>query len=179
MEYKSTLKYVIVAIVIAVIGVLGFKLLMTEESVATPDDVIVHEGWLSGETVDAQTFMYPAELGLQYVRTQEWPPVISMLSESFTCTSDGVETQGSGITEAITINGHDYCATRLTEGAAGSSYTTHTYVRSSGDTTEMMTFTTKSVQCGNYDELEMNECIAEQAAFDVDKLADEIFQTLR
>jgi hypothetical protein len=179
METKSTLKYVIVAIVIAVIGVLGFKLLMTEESVATPDDIVVHEGWLVEETKDGRTFMYPEELGLTYVRTQEWPPVIGTSSESFACTPDGVETRELGITEPITVSGHEYCATRMTEGAAGSSYTTHTYARASGDATEIMTFTTKSVQCGNYDELEMNECVAEQATFDVDKLADEVFQTLR
>ena len=182
MDNRSTIKYVVAAIVIAIIGILAFKLVVSEDNSVKPEEseeVTVHPDWLTQTTTDGRIFSYPADLGMKYIRTQDWPPVLTVTNESFTCVLSGAEIEPAGVTEALTINGHDYCVTRVTEGAAGSAYTQYGYARSAGVMTEVLTFTIKSVQCGNYNEPEMNDCVAEQASFDVDSLVDDIFQTLK
>jgi hypothetical protein len=78
-----------------------------------------------------------------------------------------------------TINGHEYCVTQASEGAAGSTYTTYTYTWAQGAQTGKLSFVLQKVQCANYDEPQKTACKSEQAAFDIGPIVDAIAQSTK
>ncbi len=124
------------------------------------------------------SFKYPEQLSTTYIHTTDWPPQIDVSTAEFTCAEAGKETMQGGRTERKMINGHDYCSTVLSEGAAGSTYTQYTYATKKGDKTVIATFGVRSVQCGNYDDPQKSACETERTMFSIDSIADEIMGTV-
>lgn len=137
----------------------------------------VQDGWKT-KTENGMTFRYPVELGTKYISLTDWPPVLSSASSAYSCTQAGSEIEREGITTEVKVNGRTYCETKISEGAAGSTYTQYVYTRAAGSSTQSLTFTLRSVQCGNYNAPEMNTCQAERDAFNPVVIVDQIFQTL-
>lgn len=72
-------------------------------------------------------FEYPEKLYTQYIRVIDWPPKVNIIEEEFSCIEAGSEIERAGKTEKITIDGQEYCVTRVSEGAAGSVYIQYAY----------------------------------------------------
>lgn len=125
------------------------------------------------------SFDYPEKLPTTYISLVDWPPVLSMSSQPFTCVAAGDEAGRAGQTELRLVNGKEYCRTIVSEGAAGSIYKQYAYSMSTWDKVLTMTFTTKEVQCGNYDEPKKSECEAERASFNVDIVVDRIMTSVK
>ncbi len=110
----------------------------------------------------------------KYITTTEtWPPVVTFQAGQFSCTpgADVVAIRSK------MIDGKLYCITTLSEGAAGSVYTTYTYLTPGGaDVLAELTFTAKAVQCANYDDPEKTECETERTLFDIDTLAHKVIE---
>ena len=114
------------------------------------------------------------ELVTVYIHPIDWPPAVQVVDGPFECTEAGEETARAGQTERRVINGHTYCMTKVTEGAAGSVYTQYAYAAPRGDTVEIYTFSLRFEQCGNYSELQKTMCEEERASFDIDGVIDDI-----
>ncbi len=109
-----------------------------------------------------------------YIRAIDWPPKVQTVAGPFTCTTAGTETARAGGTEKITINNHDYCLTRVSEGAAGSTYIQYAYAFPVGNEVKILTFSLQFIQCGNYDEPKKSACEKERASFDINSIIDKI-----
>jgi hypothetical protein len=135
-------------------------------------------GWkTSTDSKQGITFKYPGVLGTKYISTQDWPPVAAVTNEKVTCTSAGEEEAQAGETKTITVNGHEYCVTKVSQGAAGSTYTQYAYGASINGRYAFFTFTLRFPQCANYDDPKKTECENERTSFNVDNLMDQIIQT--
>ena len=176
-NYKKKIKYF--ALFLAAVAV-GFLIANQKRivSIKNPTPTLT-DSWELSATENEETFKYPSDLSTKYIMPSDWPPVLNVYNETFTCNQAGKETERAGETKLETIAGHEYCVTRVTEGAAGSSYTQYAYARAANDKTEILTFSLRFVQCGNYDEALMSECEVERAAFDIGPTVDEIFNTIK
>ncbi len=135
------------------------------------------EEWRLATTTE-YSLRYPTDIGLTYVDLVDWPPEAQVLDEAFSCTEGGEEVARAGRTEEVSVSGRDYCRTVVSEGAAGSVYRQYAYAFASGtSSTAILTFSTRSPQCGNYDEPARAACEREQAGFDPDDLIDRIATT--
>lgn len=121
---------------------------------------------------DAQgvRFMYPIALGTSYISTstEGWPPTIGYAATTFAC--DPVQ--------RITVGDSTLCASRESEGAAGSTYITFRYAAALGSGVASTTFTLRYPQCLNFDEPQRSACTHEEATYDVDGLADRILSSI-
>jgi len=119
-------------------------------------------------------------MGTEYVSTVDWPPTIRVQRNvPFVCTAAGELVAPAGKTELVTIEGHPYCLTRESEGAAGSVYTQYAYAFPRQSDVVTLTFSLRAVQCMNYDEPRRSACTQEQATFTANKLADQIAQSVQ
>lgn len=100
----------------------------------------------------------------KYIHPIKWPPVVKIIDSKFVCTTS-------------LVNG--YCTTKSAEGAAGSTYTTYTYVKPYGNKTAKIEFTIQSVQCMNYDEPQRGECTQKQAGYDLLPVVDVLFSNFK
>lgn len=136
-------------------------------------------GWLTfRDPAGAFEFQYPEVLGATYISTAEWPPAAEVTDDEFVC---GRINLGNGPPEQNipkTINGHAYCVTESSEGAAGSTYTTYTYLTVRGEKSVSLKFTLRYPQCLNYDDPKQSECLAERESFDLDALVDRMMDTV-
>lgn len=123
---------------------------------------------------DTLSFRYPAELPTEFMRAVEWPPRVTVGAARACEAESGV----SGETKEIPVNGRTYCVTTTGEGAAGSVYTEYAYSMQQDGRTITLAFTIRAPQCGNYDDPQRTACEQERASFDVDALANRIFQTI-
>ncbi len=144
----------------------------------TPSPVGIDTSTWKSATSGGVTFKYP-ELGTTYVGTQDWPPAVQVIAGPFSCTDAGEPNAQSGQTKTKTINGHTYCVTVVSEGAAGSIYNQYAYAWQTGTKTLYFTFTLRFPQCDNYDDPQKTACKSEEGAFSADTLADQIIQTAR
>ncbi|HSX24505.1 MAG TPA: hypothetical protein VLG69_00900 [Candidatus Andersenbacteria bacterium] len=133
---------------------------------ATP---VQYTGWKT-MTDSAQhiSFQYPPTLQTTYIHTVDWPPKIQILNNPLTCTQ----------AQQRTIDGHTYCVTVISEGAAGSIYNQYAYAFSQDTKTVILTFTLQLVQCANYDQPQQQACQTERSQFNSDTIADQIAQTV-
>ncbi|MCE9643018.1 MAG: MliC family protein [Candidatus Andersenbacteria bacterium] len=130
------------------------------------------------DTAQHTSFQYPPTIPTKYISLVDWPPKIQVTHEPFACTQAGSEIARGGKTEQKTINGTTYCLTTSSEGAAGSMYNQYAYAWYKGDTTVILTFSLRLVQCANYDQPKQQECQAERDVFTPDTVLDQIAQTV-
>ena len=130
------------------------------------------------DTTQDVSFKYPESLLTTYMHPESWPPKVSVLNKTFTCTGGGSENAQLGITTKTIINGTEYCVTKESEGAAGSTYTTYTYAFATANKTIALNFIIRSVQCDNYDDPQKTACKNERASFDLDSMVDQIAQSV-
>lgn len=136
-------------------------------------------GWkIFSDTVKGFTFKYPETFGTIYMHPQDWPPQVAVSSGSLSCTEAGSPQERAGGTTQKVINGRIYCVTVMSEGAAGSVYTEYAYATEMKGKVVILTFTTKMVQCGNYDDPQKTACEAERASFDIDSIVHTVVQTI-
>lgn len=138
-----------------------------------------HADWKTFNDTKAHvSFQYPNDIGTQYISTVDWPPKVEVSDDAYSCTEAGSETASAGQTTEQTINGHTYCVTKESEGAAGSTYTNYAYAVAKDNKTVIFTFSLRFVQCANYDDPQQQACEDERASFNIDNTLDEIVQTL-
>lgn len=148
--------------------------------VASPSAPAPPPGWAEvSDPSQGLSFRYPPEIGAEYISAVDWPPLLRLEPGPFECTEAGSETARAGRTEPLTVDGRDYCVTRVTEGAAGSLYTMYAYGTPIDDGVAFLTFSLRAVQCANYDEPSRSECERERTEFSVDALADRVARTIR
>ncbi len=135
------------------------------------------EEW-SFATTTEYSIQYPDNLDLEYVELEDWPPSVELMMDEYTCVETGEETDRASQTESVTIGGQEYCRTIIGEGAAGSTYTQYAYAFEEGEGTAILTFSTRTPQCANYEDREMEDCEEEVDDLDIDDLADRIAKTL-
>ena len=147
-----------------------------------------YSGWKT--FTDASTgisFQYPVTLSTQYIHTVDWPPQIAVINQPFVCNEGGSEIATAGITSKQVINGKNYCVTKESEGAAGSIYIQYAYAVSAdlnnlpqeGNSTVILTFSLRMVQCANYDDPQKTACETERASFNIDPTVDQIVRSLK
>ena len=141
-------------------------------------EVPQHVGWKSFAE-NGISFQYPENLPTTYMGLQDWPPQVQVINEPYNCAEAGSAIERAGRSETRIINGHTYCVTQLTEGAAGSTYNQYAYAKAFNDKTVIFTFTTREPQCMNYDNPKQSECLKERADFSIDNFIDEIISTLK
>ena len=125
------------------------------------------------------SFSYPAQLPAKYISAPDWPPQVQLINEFFACAPAGSETARVSRTEKRTVDGREYCLTRMTDAALGSTYTQYAYAFPDNDNTVILTFSLRFLQCENYDAVEKAECQRERAAFNPDQIVDRIRQSVR
>ena len=123
------------------------------------------------------SYVYPTSLPTKYITAIDWPPKVQVLGKKLSCTVAGSATSTAGATMKRTINGTPYCVTTETEGAAGSIYNNYAYAMENGGKTYIFTFSTRSVQCANYDDPQKTECEQERASFNIDNVIDSIVRS--
>lgn len=139
-----------------------------------------YDGWKTyNDESKGISFKYPEKLTTKYTSVVDWPPQVKFLNQTYTCNWVGSEIEQAGRTEKRIVDNREYCVTKKNEGAAGSTYTNYIYAFSQNNGTATLTFSIRSVQCGNYyGMLEETECEGEQQTFDIDGVVDRIFKTL-
>ncbi len=158
---------IIIVVIVLILGVTGFLLLGKNNPKSSMANVPAD--WKSySDAKQEVTFRFPEKFGGEYIHAVDWPPQVQILNEKWSCAEAGVETDRAGRTEKKIINGKEFCITRESEGAAGSTYTMYAYVFPFGKKTAIFTFSMQKVQCDNYDEPKKTECKNAQASFDVD-----------
>ncbi len=136
------------------------------------------ENWTNtNDSKSGISFSYPSDFGTEFVRPQDWPPVLNIYNEVQSCTEAGSYIDQAGKTENIIVGENNYCVTIKTEGAAGSIYTQYAFARVKNGKTEILAFSSRATQCGNYDDPQKSRCETERENFDVSKLVDKIFMT--
>jgi hypothetical protein len=120
----------------------------------------------------SSTTIYSTNLETKYISVADeiWPPKKIMAEGIFSCDESGSEIMAEGQTIFKEIDGSKYCITTISEGAAGSIYTTYTYKMGDSNITSETTFTLRFVQCVNYDDPQKTECELERSTFNVDTL---------
>lgn len=116
------------------------------------------------------TFRYPTDLGTEFIGLQTWPPKVTLSEGIFSCAG-----------EAHWVEERAYCVSTETEGAAGSTYITYNYLTNLEELNQMVTleFTLRFPQCANYPEPNKSLCEEAQSSFDVDKMVDQIAQSVQ
>jgi hypothetical protein len=66
----------------------------------------------------------------------------------------------------------------LSEGAAGSVYTTYAYKLYMEKKNVTLSFVIRTPQCANYDDPNKTNCEKEKKEFNVDEMVDKIFETV-
>ncbi len=120
------------------------------------------------------SFRYPETFGTTYIHPVDWPPRVAIVSEPFRCTEAGSAIDRAGKTSERVVNGRTYCVTEKTEGAAGSIYTLYAFAAPADGKTVVYTFSTRAVQCANYDNPQQAACLQERERFAVDAIVDSI-----
>lgn len=136
------------------------------------------EGWES-ITSGGVTFLAPHDLATTYISVVDWPPTVQIVSEPFSCTEAGSDTDRAGGTVQKTIGDREYCMTTISEGAAGSTYVQYAYETVLEGRTTIFTFSLRFVGCGNYDDSQKTACEAERASFSIDPIIDTIVSTAK
>lgn len=167
---------VVVTTVVALIVLLGGAWWLTQDN--KPDPTTSSWKEISLTTLGI-TFKYPEDINQTYTHTTDWPPSLEILDEPFSCSPAGLSNERSGVTTERTIGSRTYCVTEVTEGAAGSIYTQYAYAFPNGDDTTILTFTLRRPQCLNYEPEESTVCQAEQSAFNVDNIVNQIVETIQ
>lgn len=164
------------AVIILVVILLLLTVLIWKSTKYEP--VVDLSAEIPKDTHEESFFIAPADLGTKYIHTVEWPPTYTVSGGEPVCVESGNAIKEGGITKKVTIGKNTYCVTESSEGAAGSTYTTYTYLANLNASTLTLKFTLKFVQCGNYDEPQKSECLSERTKFDINKIIDDIYNSI-
>lgn len=173
----STTRRILILIGISVLILLPIVLYLPREAVGPtePAPAPAPEEEMT-ETDGELSFSYPPELPTTYMRATDWPPHVTRLSGDLVCVE--ATTEMGGTREAI-LQGNRYCITTMSEGAAGSVYTEYRYATEREGEHLALSFTIRSMQCGNYGEPQRSACERERSTFSIDELAARIMQSVR
>ncbi len=128
-------------------------------------------GWQTiTDTQQGISYQYPDPLATTYITAQTWPPSVTLVSGTSTCS-----------VEPFVIDGLSYCVSAQTDGAAGSVYTAYDYsvAMPKIDKTVEVEFALRSVQCANYDDPQKTACDTERTSLNVDNLVSQIISTIQ
>jgi hypothetical protein len=126
------------------------------------------------------SFKYPEKLTTQYIFTQEWPPIIKVSSETYSCQETPQEVNSlAKITTQRIVDNRIYCVDVQNEGAAGSVYSSYIYTTLKNDKLIKASFVLIYPNCANYDNEQNQACASEREAFDIDGVVDRIVQSVR
>ena len=136
--------------------------------------------WITTTNDQGITFQYPKELLAKYVSVVEWPPVIKIETGTYSCKTTPMEVSSlADITYQRLVDDRTYCMNVKNEGAAGSIYSSYTYITAKSDKLVEVSFTLQYPNCNNYDEEQSKACTNEREAFDLDATVDRIIQTIK
>jgi len=162
-------------LVIIVIGTVAFFMWWDSRE---SSEYAAHPDWQTfTDEAGIYTFQYPQKLGTTYITAVDWPPKINLLEGPFSCIETGSEIVPGGKTVQRMIGDVAYCVTTGSEGAAGSIYIQHAYAREKDNQIIVFVFTTREVQCANYDDPQKTECETERASFNIDSVVGEMADT--
>lgn len=156
----------------------SLKELVYKKVACQSDEIVTNNNdWIFFSSPTSEfTFFYPKDLGTKYIHTAEWPPVLTSVNDPYVCREGGSEVLQNGKTTEVSVGENDYCMNVSTEGAAGSIYTSYSYVsRIDPENSARMDFSVRIVQCANYDDPQKSECLAERESFDINKTVDQMF----
>ncbi len=131
------------------------------------------------ERQDGLTFKYPENLPASYISTAEWPPKITVATGTFACPETSATASLPSRVMKSLVGGTTYCIEAMSEGAAGSVYTSFTYTTDWNDKLIRIEFTLRYPQCLNYDDPNRPICQKERESFDLDNLVNSIVQSLK
>ncbi len=135
--------------------------------------------WTATTTDEGVTFQYPKELLAKYISAAEWPPVVTIKTGVYSCKTTPPEISSiSAITSERLVDHRTYCVAVKHEGAAGSVYSSYTYVTARDGKLIDVGLALRYSNCGNYDEEQNKACTGEREAFDLDATVDRIVQTI-
>jgi hypothetical protein len=117
---------VLVLIVLIVIGILIFT---SKHNKMNPGSSETSDPQSSSGGTSSPRVITFSPLTTKYIKAVDWPPKIEITNGRFSCTEAGAENAPAGLTERKNIGGVEYCVTRESEGAAGSTYTQYAYAR--------------------------------------------------
>ncbi len=157
-----------------------------DESESKTDDNKVNWKEKSTENI---TFKYPESIKASYVSLNKWPPEIKIISNNY---PKEVEIEGNDLIckqtpkeESFykrvyekTINGREYCIKAVSEGAAGSTYTTYNYSTIFNGDLLTINFVLQFPNCGNYPEAKRKECNKEREGFNMYSVISDIVETI-
>ncbi|MEN9338619.1 MAG: hypothetical protein RI945_344 [Candidatus Parcubacteria bacterium] len=183
---KNKIIKILLLITILLILVLSFVKLLEKDKVAPPNNnpatttiINIPSSWLTqDDTVNNFSFRYPENFNTTYIHTVDWPPQAYIQNKSFSCTEGGTSVEVLGSKKIKVINGHTYCVTEASEGAAGSIYINYTYNTMIGNKNLLFAFSIREPQCMNYDEPSQSGCKNEEANFNIDPIIDKVIQSL-
>jgi len=180
-------KVILISIIVfvALAGTGGYLLLKskTQKTEPTPQTIVKPDETANWKTATTSykgvTFRYP-DLSTIYILPQQWPPQLTLTSDVFSCKEGGLGINGlPGMTIQKTIGNVTYCIESVSEGTAGTFYTTYTYTFKKDGEIVKFGFILAYPQCENYDELNKTKCVNERQTFDLDTLIDRIAQTVQ
>jgi len=116
-----------------------------------------------------------------YIRPQEWPPKLQIIDNTaFSCEQGGLGINGRpGMTIQKKINNIVYCIENVSEGTAGTFYTSYTYTFLKDSKLVKLSFTLAYPECDNYNDPQKTECEQERQTFDLDVLINRIAESVR
>lgn len=177
---NNTLRNVIIAVVVIIVILLAWVFLGGKNMPNFGQQNNQQQNTQSQNYSDnAVSFQYPHTLGTTYIEPIDWPPKAQVVKEKFTCTTAGSETEQAGKTQPLTINGHNYCVTKFTQGAAGSLYSLYAYGFEKDGKTVILSFGLRFPQCDNYEGDKKAACKAEENSFDVNGMVDTMASTVQ
>lgn len=142
-------------------------------------EINIDKDWLyATDTSIGATFRFPERFPTEYIVPNDWRPKVQILSQEFTCLESGDELSRIGTTKSITVNGHQYCRTETSEGAAGSTYTDYAYAFPKNNGTAILTFSIQEVQCTNFDDPQKTACENDRSTFNMDQIVDKMASSL-
>jgi hypothetical protein len=125
------------------------------------------------------SFLYPNEIGTTYISTEAWPPIVTSSATTTLICDNAGDSASSGQKQLRLINNREYCITIMSEGAAGSTYTTYNYETIVSNKLFTTTFTLRLIQCLNYDQPKQEECLAEREKFNPDELVTPLVESIK
>jgi hypothetical protein len=123
-------------------------------------------------------FQVPQNLPTSYILAQEWPPKIEITDNQFNCPETSLQDGSIEIVTNKIINNRTYCIKAINEGAVGSIYTIYFYSTPLNNKLLTLNFVLKYPNCENYDDSQKIQCQEERQSFNLDKLIDQIVQTI-
>ena len=124
------------------------------------------------------SFKAPKEItGLEFVRLNSWPPKVTIEGGNFTCSLPTSTLQMQN--EQTMIAGKRFCKSIVSEGAAGSTYTTYTYTTAfNPEQVVKVEFVVQYPQCLNYDSPQSESCTQEEKDFDLENIVGGIVNSI-